>query len=82
VSIQGVCPVLSVPFHKNGEVDYASFNSIVEWIISLGNKSALFRSLAMSYILPSSYRDHYEEIAKGLGKFHYDAVCIWADKNL
>ncbi|MSV46468.1 MAG: TipAS antibiotic-recognition domain-containing protein, partial [Actinobacteria bacterium] len=26
--------------------------------------------------------DHYEEIAKGLGKFHYDAVCIWADKNL
>jgi len=30
----------------------------------------------------NSYRDHYEEIAKGLGKFHYDAVCIWADKNL
>ena len=22
------------------------------------------------------------KIAKGLGKFHYDAVCIWADKNL
>ena len=41
-----------------------------------------YKSLAMSYILPSSYRDHYEEIAKGLGKFHYDAVCIWADKNL
>ena len=41
-----------------------------------------YKSLAMSYILPSPYRDHYEEIAKGLGKFHYDAVCIWADKNL
>ena len=41
-----------------------------------------YKSLAMNYILPSSYRDHYEEIAKGLGKFHYDAVCIWADKNL
>jgi hypothetical protein len=45
------------------------------------NKEA-YKSLAMTYILPSSYRDHYEEIAKGLGKFHYDAVCIWADKNL
>lgn len=41
-----------------------------------------YKSLAMSYILPSPYRDHYEDIAKGLGKFHYDAVCIWADSNL
>ncbi len=41
-----------------------------------------YKSLAMSYILPSPYRDHYEEIAQGLGKFHYDAVCIWADDNL
>jgi len=36
----------------------------------------------MAYILPSPYRDSYEEVAKGLGKYHYDAVCIWADKNL
>jgi len=41
-----------------------------------------YKSLAMSYILPSPYRDHYEEIAKGLGKYHYDAICIWAEKNL
>jgi hypothetical protein len=45
------------------------------------NKEA-YKSLAMTYILPSSYRDHYEEIAQGLGKFHCEAVCIWADKNL
>lgn len=41
-----------------------------------------YKSLAMSYILPSPYRDHYEEVATGLGKFHYDAMCIWADDNL
>ena len=41
-----------------------------------------YKSLAMSYILPSPYRDSYEEVAKGLGKYHYDAICIWADKNL
>ncbi|MFY8231574.1 MAG: TipAS antibiotic-recognition domain-containing protein, partial [Candidatus Nanopelagicus sp.] len=45
------------------------------------NKEA-YKSLAMTYILPSQYRDSYEEVAKGLGKYHYDAVCIWADKNL
>jgi selenocysteine-specific translation elongation factor len=41
-----------------------------------------YKSLAMTYILPSPYRDSYEEVAKGLGKYHYDAICIWADKNL
>ncbi|MFZ9774682.1 MAG: TipAS antibiotic-recognition domain-containing protein [Candidatus Nanopelagicaceae bacterium] len=41
-----------------------------------------YKSLAMTYILPSPYRDSYEEVARGLGKYHYDAVCIWADKNL
>lgn len=41
-----------------------------------------YKSLAMSYILPSPYRDHYEEVAEGLGKFHYDAICIWAENNL
>ena len=45
------------------------------------NKEA-YKSLAMTYILPSQYRDSYEEVAKGLGKYHYDAICIWADKNL
>jgi hypothetical protein len=41
-----------------------------------------YKSLAMTYILPSPYRDSYEEVAIGLGKYHYDAVCIWADRNL
>ena len=41
-----------------------------------------YKSLAMSYILPSPYRDTYEEVAVGLGQYHYDAICHWADKNL
>ena len=41
-----------------------------------------YKSLAMSYILPSPYRDSYEAVATGLGKYQYDALCIWADKNL
>ena len=54
-----------------------------EFILQFWTPSkAAYKSLAMSYILPSPYRDHYEEIAEGLGKYHYDAVCIWADENL
>jgi hypothetical protein len=45
------------------------------------NKEA-YKSLALTYILPSPYRDSYEEVAKGLGKYHYDAVSIWAETNL
>ena len=41
-----------------------------------------YKSLAMSYILPSPYRDYYEGVETGLGKFHYDAVVVWADANL
>ena len=41
-----------------------------------------YKSLAMSYILPSPYRDSYESVAVGLGKYHYDAICLWADENL
>ena len=41
-----------------------------------------YKSLAMSYVLPSPYRDAYEGVAEGLGKYHYDAICIWADQNL
>lgn len=41
-----------------------------------------YKALAMSYILPSPYRDSYEEVAIGLGKYHYDAICIWAESNL
>lgn len=41
-----------------------------------------YKSLAMSYILPSPYRDYYEGVQSGLGKFHYDALVVWADANL
>ena len=41
-----------------------------------------YKSLAMSYILPSPYRDAYEDVAVGLGQYHYDAICEWADENL
>ncbi len=41
-----------------------------------------YKSLAMSYILPSPYKETYEAVAIGLGKYHYDAIQIWAEKNL
>ena len=41
-----------------------------------------YKSLAMSYILPSPYQEHYEAVAKGLGKYHYDALVLFADQNL
>jgi len=41
-----------------------------------------YKSLALSYLLPSPYRDTYEAVAIGLGKFTHDAVVIWADANL
>jgi len=34
------------------------------------------KSLTMGYILSSPYKDAYEEVAVGLGKYHYDAICI------
>jgi 4-hydroxy-tetrahydrodipicolinate synthase len=49
-TIEGVCPVLAVPFTSNGEVDYESFASLVEWIISLGTKSVLFFGVASENI--------------------------------
>lgn len=41
-----------------------------------------YKSLGMTYILPTAYKDFYEDFEKGLGKFTYDAVVIWADANL
>ncbi len=45
------------------------------------NKEA-YKSLGMTYILPTGYKDFYEGFEKGLGKFTYDAVVIWANENL
>jgi len=41
-----------------------------------------YKSLAMNYVLPTGYRDTYEGVRKGLGKYIYDAVIEFADKNL
>ena len=41
-----------------------------------------YKSLALSYIVPSPYRDSYESVAPGLAQYHYDAIVIWADNNL
>ncbi len=41
-----------------------------------------YKSLGMTYILPTAYKDFYDEFETGLGKFTYDAVVIWADANL
>ncbi len=41
-----------------------------------------YKSLAMSYVLPTGYRDSYEGVREGLGKYIYDAVIEFADKNL
>lgn len=41
-----------------------------------------YKSLAMSYILPTPYKDTYEGIATGLGQYHYQAIVLWADQNL
>ena len=41
-----------------------------------------WKSLAMSYILPTGYRDTYEGYREGLGKYVYDAICHYADSKL
>ena len=41
-----------------------------------------YKSLAMSYILPTEFKEHYESQADGLGDFIYKAVCVFADENL
>mgnify|MGYP000146085957 CR=1 FL=1 len=41
-----------------------------------------YKSLALSYIVPSPYHDAYEAVAPGLAQYHYDAIVIWADANL
>ena len=43
---------------------------------------ATYKSLALSYLLPSPYRDSYEAVHAGLAKYHYDAIVLWADSNL
>ena len=41
-----------------------------------------YKSLAMNYILPTEFNEHYESQATGLGPYIYKAVCVFADTNL
>ncbi len=41
-----------------------------------------YKSLALSYILPSPYRDTYEGYREGLGQYVYEAVVVFADREL
>jgi len=48
--VRGVCPVLSVPFTQSGEVDYASFRNLVQWVISCGAGSVMMFGVASENI--------------------------------
>ena len=48
--IEGVCPVLAVPFTSDGEVDYSSFQNLVEWVASTGAKSVMMFGVASENI--------------------------------
>lgn len=41
-----------------------------------------YKSLALSYVAPSEYHDHYEGVAEGLSTYIYEAVCFYADNRL
>lgn len=41
-----------------------------------------FKSLAMTYILPTEYSKYYQNLGEGLGQYVYDAICYWSDRNL
>ena len=41
-----------------------------------------YKSLAMSYILPTDYKDTYEGYRTGLGQYIYNAVGVFADREL
>lgn len=61
--VRGVCPVLSVPFTLSGEVDYASFRNLAQWIISCGAESVLMFGVASENIKLNDYeRDQLLEI--------------------
>jgi len=41
-----------------------------------------YKSLALSFILPSPYRDTYEGYRQGLGQYIYEATVSFADREL
>ena len=41
-----------------------------------------YKSLALSYILPTPYRDSIEAVEPGLAQFNHDAIVVWANAKL
>ncbi len=41
-----------------------------------------YKSLALSYILPTPYKETYEGYREGLGQYIYEAVVEFADREL
>ncbi len=41
-----------------------------------------YKSLAMSFVLPTGFNETYEGYREGLGKYIYDAICHFADTTL
>lgn len=47
--VRGVTPVLEVPFTDEGEVDYAGFSRVVEYVFGAGVTSVMFPGFASEY---------------------------------
>ena len=82
--IRGVCPVLAVPFTELGEVDYASFRNLVQWVISCGAESVLMFGIASENLkLDDGERDRLLQILlEEKGKASLMVVASVADHSL
>lgn len=47
--VRGVSPVLEVPFHANGEVDYDGFRRVVQFVLGTGVSSVMFPGFASEF---------------------------------
>ncbi|WP_454812895.1 dihydrodipicolinate synthase family protein [Paenarthrobacter nitroguajacolicus] len=47
--ISAVCPILVVPFHEDGAVDYEGFTQVIEHVVGAGCRAATLFGLASEY---------------------------------
>lgn len=47
--IRGVCPVLAVPFHDNGDVDFDGFATVVQRMLASGVTAVMFPGFASEF---------------------------------
>lgn len=47
--VQGVCPVIETPFTPDDEVDYASFDRLIDHLVAVGVRSLMFPGFASEY---------------------------------